>query len=224
MGSSQGVRVFYLDPSDLARDSLRALLAPRQDVVLAGSACCVPDGIKAASELSFDVLLASFELPNDELEPAVASFRSLDPNLPIVVLTGTSLRSEESMLFAFEAGVNTLLTLDVKLEEMIEALHAAKRGESYLQSTLASSLIGVLQNRTTDNRSNSLALTMREKSVLDLLAKGLSNSDIADSINVSLSTVKTELRGMFKKLDVSSRTELLVTAIQVGLVEKPEQS
>ena len=96
MSSSGAVRVFYLDPSDLACAGLKSLLAPREDIVLAGSACCIEDGVKAACEVSFDVLLAAFELPDDNLGSAVTQFRNILPNLPIVVLTGTSLKAEET--------------------------------------------------------------------------------------------------------------------------------
>lgn len=221
MGGTEEARVFYLDPSALARDSFRVLLAPRQDIVLVGSASCLEEGLEVAAELSFDVLLAAFDLPDDELGATVRAFRRLHPGLPVIALTSTSLESEELMLSTFDHGVNTLLTMDVKLEELVEAVHAVKRGESYLPGSLASSLIGLLQSRTARSHPGEVVLTEREGEVLGLLAEGRSNAEIAESLSLSLSTVKTELRGMFRKLDVSTRTELLVTALQIGLVESP---
>lgn len=215
----EAVRIFHLEPSDLSRDGLGALLAGGRQIVLAGGAANLTEALLLAGQLSFDVLITCYELPDSDLVGTIREFRCLYPDLPVILLLDTTIHSMDLLLAAFDAGVNTILTSDVKPEEFVKAIQSVNKGESYFQTTLASRLIEALQRRTSTNESDKFSLPERERKVLELLAAGHSNVEIADLLNVSLSTVKTELRRLFKRLGVSSRTELLVLALQVGLVE-----
>jgi len=209
------IRIFHLDPCDLVRHGLSALLASCHGMTVAGSASTATEALAKCSEDEFDVLLTELFFPDRDGRSLLAEFRLQKPDLPIVVLTHRE--GDKDTLMAFRTGVKSVLTKGVELQDLTLAIRAARDGSSYLPSNIASTIVQAILDQP-DQPAQAVELSERDRLIIQGVVDGMGNADIAAHVRVSVSTVKTTLRRLFKELQVSSRTELVATAIQTGLV------
>lgn len=215
------ITVFIADDQAMVRQGFGALLAAQPDISVIGDA---PDGKVAVDDvlrLRPDVVLMDVRMPVmnglDAAERILSA--SLDP--PVRVLMLTTFDIDDYVYQALRAGASGFLLKDAPAEELIRAVRVVANGEALLAPTVTRRLIADYTSRRAPRRAEPAqlaALTPREREVLELIARGLSNSEIADTLFVAEQTVKTHVGKVLSKLHLRDRAQAVVLAYETGLV------
>ena len=213
--SSEKIRILVVDNLAVSRAGLRRLLESYGDLQVIGEAA---DGVQAVSEtleLGPQVVLMDALLPNGQSLEALKQIKQLNLNTRVLLLSAQE--REEFLYEALQAGADGYVLKDLAPDELAQAVRAVARGEVLVQPQLASRLFTRFgrQGRGTFPYET---LTAREQDVLQLLARGLRNKEIAARLSVSERTVNFHLANIYQKLNVSGRTEALSKALEQGLV------
>jgi len=206
------IRVFLVDDSAEFLDSAERFLATDPQIEVVGRALSGPEALKRVAELHPDLVL--MDLVMDQMDGAAAT-RAIRQNHPHVqVIALTSFREEMLVQKALQAGAISYLLKNVSADELAAAIRAAHVGRSTLAPEAAEALI----HAAAQPPAPGFDLTARERDVLELMIKGLSNVEIAERLVVSQSTIKTHVSSILAKLGVTSRTEAVALAIQHHLL------
>lgn len=212
------IRVLLADDQTLVRDGFRSIIEREDDIEVVGEAA---DGLKAverARKLRPDVVLMDIRMPN--LDGLEAARRLLaDPSPPrILILTTFDL--DEYVYAALTAGASGFLLKDVRSGELTEAIRTIASGDSLLSPAITARLIEQYVRLPPPGQLPAVLadLTERELDVLKLLARGLSNTEIADQLYLGTSTIKTHVNRVLTKLGCRDRAQALVVAYESGLV------
>ncbi len=212
MPDSNRIRVMIVDDHAMVRRGLAAFLKAFDDLELVGEAANGEGVVQLAAAVQPDVVL--MDLVMDQMDGAAAT-RAIRQNYPHVqVIALTSFREELLVQKALQAGAISYLLKNVSADELAAAIRAAHMG----RSTLAPEAAEALVRAAAQPPERGFDLTARERDVLELMVKGLSNVEIAESLVVSQSTIKTHVSSILAKLGVASRTEAVALAIQHHLV------
>ena len=212
MPDSNRIRVMIVDDHAMVRRGLAAFLKAFDDLELVGEAANGEEVLQLAASVQPDVVL--MDLVMDQMDGASAT-RAIRQNYPhIQVIALTSFREELLVQKALQAGAISYLLKNVSADELATAIRAAHIG----RSTLAPEAAEALVHAATRPPEPGFDLTPRERDVLELMVRGLSNVEIAESLVVSQSTIKTHVSSILAKLGVAGRTEAVVLAIQHHLV------
>ncbi|MET0977116.1 MAG: response regulator transcription factor [Leifsonia sp.] len=206
------IRVVIADDHPIVRAGLAALFAQEDDVEIVAEAATPDEAVAAAERENPDVVLMDLQFGSgSEATGADATrrIRALDAAPYVLVLTNYD--SDADILGAVEAGASGYLLKDAPPHELIAAVRAAAAGESALAPVIASRLLDRL-------RAPRVSLSSREIEVLELVAAGRSNTEVAAELFVSEATVKSHLAHIFTKLDVASRTAAVSAARQRGIL------
>jgi DNA-binding NarL/FixJ family response regulator len=217
------VRVFVVDDHAVVRRGLRAYLEMVDDMEVVGEAAEgqeALDGIAAlvAAGRPPDVALMDLVMPGMDGVTATAAITRRHPEMEVVAMT--SFAQADLVHGALQAGAAGYLLKDAEADEVATAIRAACRGEVHLDAAIAKQLTRslVAKAQTVD------ALTEREREVLILVAKGLSNQQIADWLVISERTARTHVSNILRKLGVASRTQAALLAIREGIAPAPQVS
>ena len=210
------IRVLIADDHRVVREGLRLLLALDPELAIAGEAVSGADAVRQARELRPDIVLMDLQMPEMDGISATAAIRTELPDTEVLVLT--SVLQDAAVAGAVRAGAIGYLHKDTEGDELRRAIKAAAAGRVQLSPQAAAWLIGELQPRPDPEPSPTGQLTDREREVLRLLARGLSNHDIGSTLGVSDATVKTHMRHILTRLGAGSRTQAVLRAQQLGLV------
>ena len=202
------IRVLIADDHSLVRHGLAAIINMEEDTAVVGEAGDGEEAIALWRELRPDVVLMDLRMPKVEGVEAIKRIRNEDPHAGIIVLT--TFDHDEDIYAGLRAGAKAYLLKDVEPEELFRCIRAVHSGEAYLQSKVAVRLA---------QRVHDEALTGREEQILKLLADGKSNRAIGQALFITESTVKSHLKSLFVKLDVTSRAEAVALAARGGLVK-----
>jgi DNA-binding NarL/FixJ family response regulator len=202
--SAARIRVLIADDHALVRRGLVAIINMEDDATVVGEA---GDG-EQGRRLRPDVVLMDLRMPKLEGVEAIRRIRTENPDAGIIVLT--TFDHDEDIYAGLRAGAKAYLLKDVQPEELFRCIRAVHAGEAYLQPKVAAKLAQRVQEEP---------LTEREEQILKLLAEGKSNRSIGQSLFISESTVKSHLKSLFVKLDVTSRAEAISLAARRGLVK-----
>lgn len=204
------VSVLLVDDHPVVRAGLRAVLETHPELTVVGEAATGEEAVVLSAQLEPQVVLCDLRLGDgiDGVE-ATAALRALDPSPAVLILTTFDRDSE--ILAAIEAGAAGYLLKDVAPNTIVEAIHVAASGEVFLAPEMATRVMGQMRHRRP-------ALTKRELEVLQLLATGASNQEIASSLFVSEATVKSHLVHIFTKLDVENRSRAVHVAREAELL------
>ena len=212
MPDSSRIRVMIVDDHAMVRRGLAAFLMAFDDLELVGEAANGEEVVQLAAAVQPDVVL--MDLVMDQMDGAAAT-RAIRQNYPHVqVIALTSFREELLVRKALQAGAISYLLKNVSADELAAAIRAAHMG----RSTLAPEAAEALVRAAAQPPERGFDLTARERDVLELMVKGLSNVEIAESLVVSQSTIKTHVSSILAKLGVASRTEAVALAIKHHLV------
>lgn len=206
------IRLVVVDDHPVVRAGIVALLGQENDIDVVDEVPAAADAVEAASAGRADVVLMDLQFgPGAAMHGAEATrlLRALDPAPAVLVLTNYD--SDADILGAVEAGACGYLLKDAPPAELTAAIRAAARGESALAPMIATRLLDRM-------RAPQVTLSSRELQVLDLVAAGRSNSDIAAELFIGETTVKSHLAHVFTKLDVGSRTAAVSQARRRGLL------
>jgi putative two-component system response regulator len=207
------IRVLTVDDHDMFVESLGRLLASQPEVHLVGSAGSVAAAIEATSAYLPDVVLMDYELPDGDGAKAIRAIKALDPRVKVVMLTCRS--DQNALTRAVEAGASGFVNKTESVKDLIRAIVAAYQGEIPEQFAELREVFGKM-SRT--ERGIGLDLRPREHEVLQLMALGLSNLQIAEKLYISPNTVSNHTHNIFEKLDVHSKLEAVATAMREGIL------
>ena len=203
---SEILRVLIADDHPVVRSGLRGMLASDPGFEVVGEAADGKEAVVQTLRERVDVVLMDLRMPNLDGASATAEIRARRPETQILVLT--TYDTDADIVRAIEAGAIGYLLKDVPHEELARAVRAAARGEPVLAPAVAERLMDRARGTAAD------ALTAREIDVLELAARGLSNSEIANELFISATTVKAHLAHISRKLGVSDRTAAVTTALE----------
>src|SRR5829696_8830836 len=192
---------------------LRGMLAGEADFEVVGEAASGVEAVRPTERERPDVVLMDLQMPEMDGATATAEIAARFPATRVLVLTTYDIDAD--ILRAVEAGATGYLLKDTPRERLFPAIRAAARGETVLAPTVATRLVSRMR------QPGSEALTCREIEVLELVARGSSNADIAAALFISEATVKTHLLHVFAKLGVDDRTAAVVAALERGIIALP---
>jgi NarL family two-component system response regulator LiaR len=212
MPDSNRIRVMIVDDHAMVRRGLAAFLKAFDDLELVGEAANGEEVLQLAASVQPDVVLMDLVMDQMDGVAATRAIRQNHPQIQVIVLT--SFREVLLVQKALQAGAISYLLKNVSADELATAIRAAHMG----RSTLAPEAAEALVRAATQPPEPGFDLTARERDVLELMVKGLSNVEIAESLVVSQSTIKTHVSSILAKLGVAGRTEAVAVAIQRQLV------
>lgn len=219
------IRVLVVEDHRIMAEGLMALLNERPDFDVLGWAATVREAILMTDEGQPHVVLMDSRLPDGTGAEAAAGIHRRHPEVAIVFLSVDD--SYDAMLAAMEAGACGYLSKSVAAAELEAAIDGAANGDMLLSAGLLASLLSYQRDRPTRPvglaRSTS-ELTSRERQVLELLAAGLDNREIARQLEITYATVRTHVRNLLEKIGVHSRLEAVVRAAEDGLLVPPLRS
>jgi DNA-binding NarL/FixJ family response regulator len=213
------VRVLVADDQELVRAGLEMIVDAAEGLEVAGQAADGLQAVEACRRTRPDVVLMDIRMPG--LDGIEATARILGAPAPPRVLVLTTFDLDEYVFAAFRAGASGFLLKDAPRERIVEAIRAAAEGESVVAPSITRRLI----EHYADTRPGALArpralaeLTPRELEVLELIATGLSNAELAERLVVSEKTVKTHVGRILMKLGLRDRVQAVILAYEAGIV------
>jgi NarL family two-component system response regulator LiaR len=212
MTEADRVRVMIVDDHAVVRSGLAAFLQAFDDLELAGEAASGQDAVRVYQDMHPDVVLMDLMMPGMDGAVATRTIRKQRPQTQVIALT--SFREEELVQAVLQAGAIGYLLKSVSADELAAAIRAAHAGRPTLAPEVAQALIGVIMQPHGLGHD----LTPREREVLALMIGGLSNTEIAERMVISRSTVKFFVSSILAKLGVTSRVEAVAIAVQRHLV------
>jgi DNA-binding NarL/FixJ family response regulator len=216
---SEPVRVLVVDDQALVREGLMTLLEVAPDIKPVASAADGEEAVALAARHRPDVVLMDLRMPKLDGVEATRQILAQRPETEIVVLTTHA--DEASILDALRAGARGYLTKDAGITEISRAVHAAANHQALLDPVVQSRLVAAASAGARPAPLSSLPdeLTPREGEVLALIARGLSNREIADTLVVSETTVKTHINHVFAKIGARDRAQAVHYAYTHGLAD-----
>jgi two-component system, NarL family, response regulator LiaR len=221
-GDAVTVRVLVTDDHKVVRRGLRGFLELDPELEVVGEAENGEEAVAMAHRLDPDVVLMDLLMPVMDGIEATRIIRSELPEVAVVALT--SVLEDASVTGAIRAGAIGYLLKTTDADELRGAIRAAAAGQVRLAPEAAARLMREVRAPATSPEALAEPLTERETEVLKLIARGKANKQIARELFVAMSTVKTHVNNLYRKLDVSSRTQAALYAAHIGLVSTGEIS
>ena len=219
------IRVLVADDQPLVRSGFRMVIEERADLELAGEASDGAQALELARELDPDVILMDVRMPN--LDGVEATRRLVESGTRARILVLTTFDLDEYVYAALRAGAGGFLLKDVPPADLVSAIRAVAGGDAVVAPSVTRRLIEAFAPHLPDPADGSAALlerlTEREREVLQEVARGRSNQEIAAALVVSEATVKTHVGRLLTKLDTRDRVGLVVFAYEAGLVRRGSQ-
>jgi DNA-binding NarL/FixJ family response regulator len=209
------IRVLIADDHTLFREGLESLLESVPEIKVIAS---VEDGrkaIKAASELLPDVILMDLQMPEVNGIAATREIIQTSPNIGVIVVT--MFEDDDSVFAAMRAGARGYILKGADQEDMIRAIQAVARGEALFGPSIAQRLMNYFSPPVQSPPQAFPELTVREREILNLIAQGLSNVEIAKELSISLKTVRNHVSNIYNKMQVTDRVQAAIRAREAGL-------
>ena len=215
----EAIKSLIVDDHTVVRDGLSVMLGRQPDFTVVGEAGNGLIAVERARELHPDVILMDLRMPELDGVEAMRRIREEDPEARFIVLT--TFDSDEYIFDAIDAGAKGYLLKDASRDELFHAVRTVHRGESLIEPGVAAKVLNRLAqlSRRGSRSDPAHILSEREVEVLQRMASGAANKDIAESLSISESTVKTHVTNIFQKLDVNHRTEAVTQALQRGIIK-----
>jgi len=212
------IRILLADDHTVLRDGLRAMLERQPDMAVIGEAADGRECVRLAAEQSPDVVVMDIGMPNMNGIEATRRILADSPRVAVVIL---SMHQDESyILLSLKAGAKGYLLKDALRADVLEAIRAVAQGRSFLTRKIARMLqedyVRQLESRGLDDTYD--LLTDREREILQLVAEGRANKEVAQLLNVSLTTVETHRTHILQKLGLHTVPELILYAVRKGII------
>jgi two-component system, NarL family, response regulator LiaR len=214
---TERISVFIVDDHALVRHGIRALLEAEGDFEVVGDVASGAEAVLLVADLAPDVVLMDLVMPEMDGVKATRLVKQRSPRSQVIVLT--SYHEDEQIFPAIRAGALSYLLKGVGLDELTEAVRKAARGEAVLHPHVAARLVQELHGAPRDSAALYEALSAREREVLQLIASGLHNAEIAERLVISERTVKSHVNNILAKLHVADRTQAAIYAWRSGVMD-----
>ena len=212
------IKILIADDHAVVREGTRRILEQEQGMEVVGEAADGEEAVRLAAECMPDVAIMDVSMPKLDGIEATKRIKALYPGITVLIL---SAYDDDQFIFSLlEAGAAGYLLKDVRSRELVDAVRAVHAGESVLHPSIARKVLNrfVLATEKAKKREPLEALSDRERDILRLATRGLSNKDIAEDLCLSIRTVQGHLTHIFNKLQVGSRTEAVVRGLKEGWI------
>ncbi len=214
------IRILVADDHALFREGLRALLAAFPDIEVVGEAIDGEDAVAQAEALQPDVVLMDVTMPGLDGIEATRRVLRINPNLGIIIVT--MVEDDDSVFAAMRAGARGYVLKGAHHDEMLRAIRAVASGQAVFGSAIATRMMNYFHSL--DGSPGPAVpehafpeLTAREREVLELIARGLGNTQIAERLVISPKTVSNHITSIFSKLQIADRAQAIIRARDAGL-------
>jgi two-component system nitrate/nitrite response regulator NarL len=213
------LRVLVIDDHTLFRSGLKELLG-RRGIEVVAAVGDGSEGCKLVAELKPDVVLLDLRMPEIDGLTVLRRLHESDPSIPVVMLTTSS--DERDLVASLRSGAQGYLVKDMEPDQLIDSMHEIVAGNTVVAPHMTGVLAKVVQGEEPSVASNARfsELTAREMEILCHLAEGLSNKVIARELGITDGTVKLHVRSILRKMQVQSRVEAAVRAVEEGVCRK----
>lgn len=212
MTATDSIRVLIADDHLIVREGLRLILETEEDFALVGEAGDGAEALRLATELRPDVVLMDLRMPKMDGLVAIERLHAEQPQIAVVILT--TYNEDDLMVRGLRAGARGYLLKDTGRAALFNAIRAAARGETLLQPEVLAKVLA--HTEPAKQPAGPLALTDREREVLEAVARGERSKEIAARLGVTERTVKAHLTAIYNKLGVDSRAAAVAAAAQRG--------
>ena len=209
------IRILMADDHTLFRDGMRALFGTLPDTELVGEAANGNEAVTKAEELQPDVVLMDIQMPDRNGVEATRQIVQTSPHIGVIIVT--MFEDDDSLFAAMRAGARGYVLKGADQEEMLRAIRAVSRGEALFGPAIAARLASFFNSSSSLSATAFPNLTDRERDVLNLLAQGLSNQEIAGRLVISVKTVRNHVSNIFSKLQVVDRVQAIIRARDAGM-------
>ncbi|MDP2229869.1 response regulator transcription factor [Methylotenera sp.] len=216
----KSIRVLIVDDHTLFRSGIKLLLERQAGFEVVGEASDGLEGVKRAKQLKPDVVLLDLHMPGTGGLAAVPLLREEVPQTEVIMLTVSE--DADDLLEALRAGARGYLLKNIETDFLLDSIRRAAAGESVISTHMAGKLADAMrnpQNSLAKAESSLGKLTPREREIIVMLASGASNKEVARTLDLAESTVKIHVQGILRKLNLSSRVQAAVYAVEHGLVD-----
>lgn len=211
------IQVMLVDDHAVLRDGIRSFLDGEKDIEVVGEATSGQEAIEGIQRLKPDVVLMDINLPDKNGIEVTEIVKKMCPECKVLILTMYD--HDEYLMSSIRAGADGYLLKDAPSDQVVDAIRTVFKGDSIIHPSLTKKLMNYhYHQKQTDSQSSESELSEREREVLVLLAKGLSNKDIAEQLFISDKTVKIHVSKILKKFGVKSRSQAVIYAVQNKLV------
>ncbi len=211
-------RVLIADDDDLMRAGLVELLSGEPEIEIVGEASTGREAVERARRLDPDVVLMDVRMPDLDGIEATRELTHAAPRARVLILT--TFEQDDYVFGALRAGASGFLLKRARPEELIAAVHTIARGDSLLSPSVTRRVIDRMAQQPIpelDDQAKLDELTPREREVLELVARGLSNREIATELVVEESTIRSHVKRILMKLDLRSRVQIVIFAYETGV-------
>ena len=212
------IRILIADDHAVLREGMRNLLEKEKDFEVIGEACDGEEAVRLATDLKPDVVVMDIVMPKLSGIEATRLIKQANPSSAVLILTAYS--DIRYIIGLLEAGACGYLLKSARSSEVVGAIRAVRSGESVLDPVVTRKLLQRVVGSAGGSGENQTSgqLTAREAEVLRLAAEGMSNKDIADTLFLSLRTVKAHLTNIFNKMGCGSRTDAIIKGLREGYI------
>jgi DNA-binding NarL/FixJ family response regulator len=213
------IKVLLVDDHTVVLKGLAFFLSTQEDLELVGEANNGKEALVKVGETNPDVILMDLYMPEMDGVEATAYIKKEYPNVKVIVLTSFS--DQAHVLPALRAGASGYILKDVEPDQLVEAIRSAYKGNIQLHPDIANALLSQtlpVEEKEEEPSIQVDVLTARENEVLQLLAKGMSNKEIASVLVITEKTVKAHVSSILSKLNLSDRTQAALYAVKNGIV------
>jgi DNA-binding NarL/FixJ family response regulator len=210
------IRILIADDQAITRSGIRALLAAQQDVEIVAEAQNGEEAISLAASLEPDVILMDLRMPLVNGIDATRRIHRLSPHIGILVLT--VFEDDTSVFPAIRAGARGYLLKNTEQEELLRAIHTVADGGAIFSPGIAQKVLGYLHSPPSDVPEQLFdELTSREREILELIAQGKTNAEIASLLSLSPKTVSNNISNVLLKVHAADRAKLMLLALEAGM-------
>jgi DNA-binding NarL/FixJ family response regulator len=210
------LRILIADDHPLFRKGMRGLLESLPDMEVIGEAATGEEAIAMAADLAPDVIVMDLQMPGGSGISATRAILNASPHIRVLMVT--LYEDSESVFTAIRAGARGYLLKDAGADEMTRAIQAVGRGEAIFSPSIANRLIDYFATPYPAVPEDVFpALTGREREILQLIAQGRSNAEMAQQLSLSVKTVQNYVSNIYSKLQVADRAEAIIRAREAGL-------
>ena len=216
------IRILIVDDHALFREGVHAILKAVPDIEIVDEAGTGQDALNLASELKPDVILMDIQMPDLNGVEATRHILEKQPGIGIIIVT--MLEDDDSLFSAMRAGARGYVLKGADKAEMLKSIRAVAGGEALFGPAIAARLLSFFHNNPSQPISEQTPtlfpeLTDREREILDYIARGDTNAEIAEQFSLSLKTVRNHVSNIFNKLQVTNRAQAAIRARNAGLGE-----